>query len=415
MTGKSRSRRRPGPKARAPLKERQIEGLKFFPLIRRLLEPLHAHAECPNRKLHYDEYACALMLYFLNPVLTSLRSIQQASTLRNVKKKLGIKRTSLGSLSEASHVFDPNLLCEVVRELAGRAAAQDSPKRPQGLKRDWELVAVDGSLIDALPRMAWALWLDDEHHAAKVHLEFNVLKGVPVRAEVTDGNTPERDVLRGRLTAGKLYVLDRHFMDYSLLGSILEAGSSFVCRLRENACYDVLEERELEGCARAAGVVFDRVVRCGSGKSGRRIERPLRLVKVHVRASQHPSAWRPCSAMARRKPGQYRPKDYDLLIVTDQMDLCAEDIATLYRYRWTVETFFRWFKCVLGFSHMVCESREGIQILVYCALLVSLLITLWTGRKPTKRTLEMIQLYLQGWAELDEVEQHIARLKRNED
>ena len=96
------------------------------------------------------------------------------------------------------------------------------------------------------------------------------------------------------------------------------------------------------------------------------------------------------------------------------MELRAEDIATLYRYRWTVETFFRWFKCVLGFSHLVCESRNGIQILVYCALLVSLLITLWTGRKPTKRTLEMIQLYLQGWAELDEVEEHIARLKRND-
>jgi len=53
-----------------------------------------------------------------------------------------------------------------------------------------------------------------------------------------------------------------------------------------------------------------------------------------------------------------------------------------------------------------------VQTIVYCALIVSLLITLWTGRKPTKRTLEMIQLYFQGWAELDELEAHIEGLKK---
>ena len=91
------------------------------------------------------------------------------------------------------------------------------------------------------------------------------------------------------------------------------------------------------------------------------------------------------------------------------MDLPAETIALLYRYRWTIELFFRWFKCVLRFQHLIFESREGVEIIVYCALIASLLITLWTGRKPTKRTLEMVQLYSQGWAELDELEDHIAR------
>ena len=101
-----------------------------------------------------------------------------------------------------------------------------------------------------------------------------------------------------------------------------------------------------------------------------------------------------------------------MLLVTDLMDLSAEVIAVLFRYRWTVELFFRWFKCVLRFSHLICESQEGVQIMVYCALLVSVLITKWTGRKPTKRTLEMIQFYFQGWAELDELEAHLEKLKK---
>ena len=47
-------------------------------------------------------------------------------------------------------------------------------------------------------------------------------------------------------------------------------------------------------------------------------------------------------------------------------------------------------------------------IQVYVALIASLLIVLWTGRKPSKRTWEMVQLYLQGWASLEELEAHLA-------
>jgi IS4 transposase len=105
------------------------------------------------------------------------------------------------------------------------------------------------------------------------------------------------------------------------------------------------------------------------------------------------------------------PEEYDLLLVTDRVDLSAATIALLYRYRWTIELFFRWFKCVLRFDHLLFESQRGVEILVYSALIASLLMTLWTGRKPTKRTLEMFALYFQGWATLNELEAHIGQLK----
>ena len=98
-------------------------------------------------------------------------------------------------------------------------------------------------------------------------------------------------------------------------------------------------------------------------------------------------------------------------LVTDRLDLNAEVIALLYRYRWQVELFFRWFKCVLGCKHLLAQSENGIRLELYAALIASLLIVLWTGRKPTKRTLEMLQFHLQGWASAEEVEAHIARLK----
>ncbi len=49
--------------------------------------------------------------------------------------------------------------------------------------------------------------------------------------------------------------------------------------------------------------------------------------------------------------------------------------------------------------------------MIYTALIASLLIVLWTGRKPTKRTWEMLQFYFQGWASLDELEVHLEKQK----
>ena len=83
------------------LQESDITGLKHFKKIRKLLKSLHqvgcARDRANNRSLHMDEYCLGVLLYMFNPVITSLRGIQQASELRNVQKKLGIKQRSFSS------------------------------------------------------------------------------------------------------------------------------------------------------------------------------------------------------------------------------------------------------------------------------------------------------------------------------
>ena len=100
----------------------------------------------------------------------------------------------------------------------------------------------------------------------------------------------------------------------------------------------------------------------------------------------------------------------ELWLITDRLDLDAELVTLAYRYRWTVELFFRWLKCVLGCKHLLANNQNGVEIQVYTALIASLLITLWVGRKPTKRTDEMLCFYFQGWASLDELTAHLNQL-----
>ena len=109
--------------ARPPIQSEDLKGLKYFKLLRPLLDHLHDDAcdrdRAGNRRLFYDQYACLLLLTFFNPILKSLRAIQQASTLAKVQRLIGGERVSRGALSEASRVFDPDLL-QAADERAGR-------------------------------------------------------------------------------------------------------------------------------------------------------------------------------------------------------------------------------------------------------------------------------------------------------
>jgi hypothetical protein len=91
---------------RPEVRAADLRGLKYFKILSPLLDRLQKQAterdKASNRQLFFDQYASLLLLYFFNPLVTSLRSIQQASQLDKVQKLLGCQRNSLGSLSEAA-------------------------------------------------------------------------------------------------------------------------------------------------------------------------------------------------------------------------------------------------------------------------------------------------------------------------
>jgi hypothetical protein len=57
------------------------------------------------------------------------------------------------------------------------------------------------------------------------------------------------------------------------------------------------------------------------------------------------------------------------------------------------------------------DHPDGIKIQTYPAIIACLLINLWTGRQPSKRTHEMLCYYLMGWADEEELLAHLAKLK----
>ena len=407
----ARDARRRGRPRKRPLAERDLQGFKFFKRIRGLLDSLYDCASHRNRLLHFDEYAAAVLFYFFNPAITSLRGLQRATGFRKVQKALGIRRMSLGSMSESVRVFDPDLLAHVFEPLAQAAPQRAYDPRLKSLRQ--VLTVVDGTVLRALPRMTWAVWLRDTDRGAKAHVQFEVLKDTAVRVEITPGRTSEIERLKATLQAGRLYVIDRGFRDFALLQAIVEADSSFVLRLHENAVYEVLEENELSPKAAAAGVTWDRIVRLGGKVSGAKLDPPVRLIEVYVPGSPPRGRGYPVKRVSSKKTFR-RPRGeaYRMLIATDRIDLPADVIALIYRHRWKVELFFRLLKSVMGCRHLLSDSIEGVSIQVYCALIATLLLAEYTGLRPNKRSYELVALYLQGWVSQDELAAELARMRR---
>ena len=372
---------------------KRVRGLMYFkqlkPLFARLRRIGTERDRAGNRELFYDQYVGLILLFFFNPTFRSLRALQRASCMAKVRKKLKCSRTSLGSLSEAARVFDANALQAIVGELAQQALPLHKGKDADILRG---LTAVDGTLLPALPKMAWALWIDEEHRAAKLHLHFDVFKGVPCHASITDGNGNERTELRAALQSQRLYVIDRGYAEYQLFQDIIDARSSFIGRIRDNAVYEIVEERTLSDDARQAGVLWDRVVWLGGEQRGAVLKQKLRVV-----------------AVATGKLDSHGKPEI-LLLASNCLDLDAAWIALGYKYRWTIELFFRWFKCILGCQHLLSTCPNGVAIQVYMALIVSMVMVLWTGHKPTKATLEMLSCYFTGLASDAELMAHLRSL-----
>lgn len=385
------------------IKERDLRGFKHFRLLMPIMERLHADG-CQrdiagNRRLHFDQYAALILLYFFNPIVTSLRGIQQTSELRKVQRKLGCSRAALGSLSEAAHVFDADLLRGIIGELVEKLPTLSRNTSFNDIKGI--ITLVDGSLLPALPQLVEAMWQNEKNRAFKMHTHFELLKGVPVRMDLTDANTDERDVLAQCLQPDRVYVMDRGYRRFDLFRKIVQIGSSFVCRIHDNSVFEVLEERGCSSAATEAGIVRDAVVRfTGKMAQQAQLDAPLRVVEIACRPHRKPTGH-----TSRGGPEQ----GDTLLIVSDLLDVPAEQIGLMYKHRWAIETFFRFFKHVLGCRHLLSHCTNGIEIQTYLGIIACLLIALWTGRKPTLRTYEMICHYFAGLASEEELLRHIQK------
>lgn len=190
-----------------------------------------------------------------------------------------------------------------------------------------------------------------------------------------------------------------------MFNGIVAVGSSYVCRLRDNSVWKTVTTNYRNDNAGLNEVISDEIVEFKT-PANRRLDHTVRV--ICVRMNPHTSRG--------KYAGGSSGVDSDgiLRIATNLLDVPADVIPLIFAYRWAIEIFFRFFKQMLGCKHLLSHKQNGIEIQTYCAIIACMLIALWTGRKPTKRTFEMICFYFCGLATEEELIAHIEKLKKKE-
>lgn len=218
-----------------------------------------------------------------------------------------------------------------------------------------DLVSVDGTLIDATLSMVWADYRDGAKKA-KVHLGFDIGRGIPQKLTLTAGKADERPQVDYLVAPGQTAVMDRYYQSYKNFDDWQAQERHFVCRIKASSRKTVLRENPVEP---GSQVFFDAVTRLGTA-GGNQTEREVRVVG-------------------------YKTDGKTYWVATDRFDLTGEQIAYVYKLRWTIESFFGWWKRHLKVYHLIARSPYGLLMQILSGLITYLLLAIYCHEEHGER------------------------------
>lgn len=175
-----------------PVKESDLQSWKLLQQFRRRLQPHLAAAvktptqQDPRCQLLAEDYFCLLLFGLFNPALRSMRALCHASGRLTRMREVCSRPLTPASFSEAQHLFAPETLAAVVRELAHEIKGRAEFGDPRLRRAMQVLTAVDGTVLRAVNRMAWAS-VGKNGSAVKLHLHFSVFDQAPEDWTITQG------------------------------------------------------------------------------------------------------------------------------------------------------------------------------------------------------------------------------------
>ncbi len=317
------------------------------------------------RKYHGDRYvkrfSCVdqfLCMAFAQ--LTGRESLRDIETcLRAHRDKwyhLGFRSTiARSTLAEANESRDWRIHAEFAQAIiaqARRAWAHDA----------WDdalqqaTYALDSSTIElCLNLFPWAPAMHAGRGGLKLHTVLDLRCTLPSFV----GFSPSRqhDVhLLDEITVepGALYVMDRGYLDFSRLFHLHRSGAHFLMRAKKNLR---VTRRYSHAVADRSTVLCDQTV----------------VLTRHLARADYPQ---PLRRLRLRDAEQ----GSSIVLITNQFQLSAEAIGTLYRHRWQIEVFFKWIKQHLRIKAFYGTSPNAVKTQVWIALAIYALIALLKKR-----------------------------------
>lgn len=191
----------------------------------------------------------------------------------------------------------------------------------------------------------------------------------PCYINITNPNLNDlSDARTMAIESGATYVFDKGYTDYSWWYDINMQGAFFVTRLKKNAALNVVKNNEIVD----EHILSDEIVE----------------FKNRSNRAKHKNRY--FGTELRRVSVKVDYKDEPIILVTNDLNRTANEIAQLYKDRWQIELFFKWIKQNLKIKRFLGRSKNAVIIQIYAAIISFMLV--WLYRE--NESLTNISLYI---------------------
>jgi len=307
-----------------------------------------------NPLINLDKYTKKLTTYrfFQLMVIAQIydtdsltRISKQTKDKKEVQKQVGFHSISTSQLSRKLSQIPPNLFEKIFRHLAMKVQSQLTCQSP--FVRDiTRLHVIDSSTMSmSLSQYPWATFRKTKA-GVRLHLRVVVTKEltIPDKGVLLPATHSDRSQMNELIDIDldAIYLFDRGYNDYKEFDKLCDTGQRFITRLKKNAEIEVLCEQmpDLENF-----IFKDQEVFLGNIVADTKMTYTLRLIETEDSEGNR------------------------VTILTNCFGLTAKEIGDLYRYRWKIETFFKWMKQHLKIKTFYGKSQNAVFNQIWIALI----------------------------------------------
>jgi len=228
--------------------------------------------------------------------------------------------------------------------------------------------AIDSTTIDLCLSVFWWAPFRKTKAAIKMHTQFDIKAQVPTFILISDGLLHDVNILdRIEFEAGAFYIMDKAYISFARLYKMHKANSYFVLRLQDNQDFRRIYSSKVD---KSLGVQVDQTIKLNNFYPSKGYPEKLRRIKYYDKQS-----------------------DLTLEFFTNNFELQATEIARLYKYRWSVELFFKWIKQHLKIKTFWGHSENAVRIQVYSAIIAYVSVVIMKNKCKIKHTpYEILQI-----------------------
>jgi hypothetical protein len=202
----------------------------------------------------------------------------------------------------------------------------------------------------------------------KVHMLIDAHSQTPTFVKISESKSHDKNFIQYlNLAPHSMIVFDRAYNHYLQFAKFTQNQINFVCRLKKNAVYEVVQELF---CQRQSDSGFG----------------VLKEEHIHLKYTDEKQEKTLCLRKVTYRDDKGRIYEF----ITNNFEISNEEVALIYKIRWQIELLFKKLKQNFQLHYFYSETENGIKTQIWITLIAQLLLMVLKTKSKTKKAFSTV-------------------------